>query len=56
MTYAEFKRLVAEKGWTVAVLRSENAPPTEELLALMDELGLTKYERFVIRYTREQAK
>lgn len=54
MTYSEFKKLVQEKGWTVPVLRSDSAPPTEELLELMGELGLAKYERFVLRYEREQ--
>jgi hypothetical protein len=54
MTYAEFKKVVAEKGWTVPVLRSDSAPPTRELLDLMDELGLKKYEQFVMRYEREQ--
>lgn len=28
MTYAQFKKLVAEKGWTVRQLRSDDAPPT----------------------------
>lgn len=56
MSYGEFKNLVRAKGWTVPVLRSDSAPPTEDLLALMDELGLAKYERFVLRYEREQGK
>lgn len=53
MTYDAFKRLVAEKGWTVRQLRSDDAPPTQELLALMDELGLAKYERFVLHYAAD---
>ena len=56
MTYAEFVKLVREKGWTVPVLRSENAPPPPELFDLMARIGLAKYERFVLRYEREQAK
>lgn len=56
MSYGDFKNLVRAKGWTVGQLRSDDAPPTEELLSLMDELGLAKYERFVLRYEREQGK
>jgi hypothetical protein len=46
MTYAAFCKLVKARGWTVAQLRCD-VPPTEELLALMDRLGLATYERYV---------
>ncbi len=52
MRYAEFKALVADKGWTLAQVRCE-VPPNDDLLALMDEIGLAPYERFALRMTRE---
>ena len=56
MTYEEFVALVKVNGWTIAVLRSENAPPPASLLAIMDEIGLTQYERLVMQYQREGGK
>ena len=56
MTYYEFVKLVAEKGWTLAQLRSDNAAPADELLALMDELGLAAYEKYVRRHQNQLEK
>jgi hypothetical protein len=53
MNYAMFKKVVREKGWTLPLLRSENAPPTGELLDFMTGIGLYRYESFVLRYERE---
>lgn len=55
MTYAEFKAIVREHGWTIRQLRSDDAPPTPELLELMDRIGLARYERFVLRLQQEGA-
>jgi hypothetical protein len=52
MTYREFKRLVQEAGWTLAEMRFDVRPP-EELLRLLDRLGLKKYERFVLKWQTE---
>ena len=49
MTYREFKRLVQEAGWTLAEMRFDVRPP-EELLRLLDRLGLKKYERLVLKW------
>ena len=54
MTYKDFCQTVAEHGWTVADLRCDNAPPSEELLEIMDVLGLDKYEAFVVRFEKGQ--
>jgi hypothetical protein len=53
MTYAQFKKLVKASGWSIPYLRSEKAPPGNDLLELMDSIGLNKYERFVLRFERE---
>jgi hypothetical protein len=55
MRYATFVKVVADKGWTLADLRSDRAPPSGELLELMDRIGLDAYERLVLRYQREGA-
>lgn len=54
MTYASFLKTVRAAGYTVVTLRCDDAPPTAELLDLMSECGLAKYERFVLKYEREQ--
>jgi hypothetical protein len=48
-SYKEFCRTVAEHGWTIADLRCDNAAPSEELLELMDAIGLGRYEAYVLR-------
>ena len=53
VNYAYFAREVARRGWTVAQLRSENAPPDAVLLRFMEEIGLARYEQFVLRFERE---
>jgi hypothetical protein len=53
MNYDEFKALVLANGWTIRQLRSDDAPPSPELLDLMDRIGLVRYERFVLRLQRE---
>lgn len=53
MTYAQFTARVRQHGWDVPTLRSDNTPPTDDLLDLMDECGLAQYERFVLRYAAE---
>lgn len=55
MTYARFKTIVAENGWTIRQLRSDDAPPTAALLDLMDRLGLHNYERYVLRLQAEES-
>ena len=54
MNYSEFKQFVSQNQWSISVLRC-NAPPPAELFAVMDELGLDTYERFVLRYEQEGA-
>ncbi len=56
MNYAAFKKLVQVKGWTIRFLRSDDASPTEELLDVMDAVGLTRYESFVLRLQQEVGK
>jgi hypothetical protein len=46
--------VVKAKGWTIRVLRSDDAPPSDDLLALMDQVGLGTYEQYVLRLEREQ--
>ena len=53
MRYADFKALVAKMGWTMPQLRCDE-PPTEDLLVLMDALGLDRYERFVLALQAER--
>ena len=52
MTCAEFIEAVRRGGWTVRQLRSDDAPPTDDL---MDRVGLQKYERYVLRYEKDAA-
>jgi hypothetical protein len=54
MTYEAFREVVKAKGWTIRVLRSDDAPPSDDLLALMDQVGLGTYEQYVLRLEREQ--
>jgi hypothetical protein len=56
MTYQAFKRVVTENRWDLATLRCDVAPPSEKLLALMDEVGLVVYEWFVRRLEREKGE
>ncbi len=56
MTYDNFKKIVTERGWDIATLRCDNAPPTPELLDVMERFGLTRYENFTLRYERELLK
>lgn len=56
MNYAMFKKIVTANGWTLRTLRCDDAPPPAEMLELMDRVGLAKYERFVLRFEREQSK
>jgi hypothetical protein len=51
-SYAIFLEVARSKGWTLAALRCD-VPPTDELLAVMDQIGLAKYEAFVRRVERE---
>lgn len=55
MGYAEFKRLVAAMCWTIPQLRCDE-PPSEDLLVLIDAIGLGQYERFVLALQAEQLK
>lgn len=54
MTYAEFKKWVAERGLTLSQLRADDAPPSEEVYDLMCGIGLGVYERYVVRFQKEQ--
>ena len=56
MTYQQFKKWVAERGYTVRQLRCDDAPPTAEMEEVMSRIGLDRYERYVLRYEREQGK
>ena len=53
MTYAEFRRWAIEGGYTSRELRCDDAPPSDELLEVMDRVGLAKYETFVNRFAAE---
>lgn len=55
MRYVDFKRLVAERGWTMAELRCD-VPACEDLLVLMDALGLGQYESFVTAIQAERQR
>ena len=55
MSYTQFKAFVFKKGWTTAQLRCD-VPPTDELLAFMDSVGLNRYESFVIRLEKESQR
>ena len=55
MTYTEFKKWVAGMGLTLAQLRCDDAPPTSQMLEVMDRIGLATYERFVGRLQRESS-
>ncbi len=43
-----FRALVKRKGWTESQLRCD-VPPTKELLALMEDIGLERYERYLTK-------
>ena len=53
MKYEAFKELVKSKGWTIQQLRCD-VPPNDELLALIDSMELTWYERYLQWYEKEQ--
>lgn len=53
MTFAAFRTLVFAKGWTIEQLRCSTMPPSEEMLAVMDRIGLSMWARFVNRIQRE---
>jgi hypothetical protein len=56
MTYKGFCRTVAEHGWTIADLRCEDAPPSAELLEVMDAIGLGRYEAYVLRFEKANSR
>lgn len=47
-TFAWFKQLIAERGYTKAQLRCDVAPGPD-LLDLMDRIGLSRYESWITR-------
>jgi hypothetical protein len=51
MRYSQFVDLVRARGWSVPQLRCD-VTPTQEVLDLMDNIGLEKFEDFVMRYSR----
>lgn len=53
MPYADFKRLVKGMCWTLPQLRCDE-PPSEDLLVLMDAIGLGRYEQLVLAWQAEQ--
>lgn len=52
MQYNAFLKLVAENRWTLADLRCE-VRPSEELLEVMGQVGLDRYEEFVTRFEED---
>ncbi len=48
MTFAQFKKIVTTRGYTLAQLRCETRP-TEALLAFMKVVGLDRFEQYVWR-------
>lgn len=54
--YEAFRRVVTEKGWTLAQLRCDSAPPSPEMWEVMERVGLADWERFVLRLEREAAR
>jgi hypothetical protein len=55
-TYTAFKAWAIANGLSVRQLRCDDARPTEEMIEVMDRLGLEKYERFVLCLERESSK
>lgn len=54
-TFSQFVRAVEAAGWTEAQLRCD-APPTDDLLELMDRMGLEAYEACVTLYGKMLAQ
>lgn len=52
MSYADFVECVKKHKWTMSQVRFDESPPPE-LVELMDQLGLRRYEMFALRYERE---
>jgi hypothetical protein len=50
--YGLFVQEVIGQRWSLAELRCDK-PPTDQLLDLMDRLGLAKYESFVMRWEND---
>ena len=48
MTYRDFVALVESRGWTIGQIRCDERP-TEELLEAMEQFGLARWERYVLR-------
>lgn len=48
MTYQAFLKTVLDNGWRLSQLRCDE-PPSDALLAFMDQVGLARYERYVKR-------
>jgi hypothetical protein len=48
MTYTAFHSAVQSAGWTLAELRCD-VPPSGALTRFMEQVGLNRYERFVLR-------
>lgn len=53
MTYSQFKVVVAEVS--IRQLRCDE-PPTDALLAIMDRVGIDRYERYVLRLEAERSR
>lgn len=52
MSYARWREMVFARKWTMLMLRCDERP-TEELFALMVEIGLDRWERYVTRLQKE---
>ncbi len=52
MKYEAFRRMAFSKGWTLAQLRCD-VPPSDVILAAINAVGLSRWERFVTRLQRE---
>jgi len=50
--YRAFVQAIEAADYTLAQLRCD-VPPSDGLLALMDQVGLARYESYVLRWERE---
>ena len=48
MSYELWKLIVRKNKWSLAELRCD-VRPSKEMLAVMDEMGLDRWEKFVLR-------
>ncbi len=55
MNYKLFKQMVAEEGWTLPQIRCEVSPP-QDMLDMMDRIGLGLWEKWALQLEKELGK